>query len=133
MSDNKIDTAVISKFDGKNYHQWKFQINCVLRAKGFHNIARGIDVKPEVMGTMETSISIQTAARKKWLKENACIMFLVTSAMDFSQITLIENCQSSKKILEKLDTVYEQKTEINKMLAHERFSQYKMDPNDSIA
>ncbi|KYN45078.1 hypothetical protein ALC56_00552 [Trachymyrmex septentrionalis] len=53
--------------------------------------------------------------------------------MDFSQITLIENCQSSKKILEKLDTVYEQKTEINKMLAHERFSQYKMDPNDSIA
>ena len=45
--------------------------------------------------------------------------------MDFSQITLIQNCQLSKEILEKLHAIYEQKTEINKMLAHKRFSQYK--------
>lgn len=60
-------------------------------------------------------------------------MFLLTSTMDYTQVTLIENCKSSKEILIKLDAIYEQKTEINKMLAHEKFSQYKMDPNNSIA
>lgn len=70
---------------------------------------------------------------KKWIKDDAYAMFLLTSAMDFSQITLIENCETSKEILDKLDAVYEQKSETSKMLAHERFSQYKMEPNDSIA
>ena len=35
--------------------------------------------------------------------------------------------------MDKLDAIYEQKTEMNKMMAHERFSQYKMSSNDSIA
>ena len=60
-------------------------------------------------------------------------MFLLTTAMDFSQIMLIENCTSSKEISDNLDAIYAQKTMINKMLTHERFLQYKMDINDSIA
>lgn len=123
MSDNKIDIASVGKFDGRNYHQWKFQLCCALRAKGLFEIVNGMETKPLVEGE----------AQKKWIKDDAYAMFLLTSAMDYSQVTLIENCSSSKQIIDKLNAIYEQKTEINKMIAHERFSQYKMDINDSIA
>lgn len=120
MPDTKIDIALVGKFDGKNYHQWKFQMCCALRAKGLFEIVKGIEGKPLATGDVQ----------KKWIKEDA---FLLTSTMDYSQITLIENCQSSKQIMDKLDAIYEQKTEMNKMLAHGRFSQYKMNSNNSIA
>ena len=125
MSDSKIDASSITKFDGENYHQWKFQLCCALRARRLFKIAKGIEVKPET--------AAEVAVRKKWTKDDACAMCLLTSAMYYSQITLIENCQSSKEILDKLDAIYGQKTETNKMLAHERFSGYKMESKDSIA
>ena len=128
MAENRIDTAPINKFDGSNYHQWKFQILCALRAKGLYEIAKGTEAKPAA--TTEDSSAADVAAYKKWEKDDVAGMFLLTTAMDFSQITLIENCTSSKKILDKLDAIYAQKTQINKMLAYERFSHYKMDIND---
>jgi len=123
MTDTRIDIASVGKFDGKNYHQWKFQMCCALRAKGLFEIVKGIEARPPQEGDVQ----------KKWIKDDAYAMFLLTSAMDYSQITLIENCESSKQIMDKLDAIYKQKTEMNKMIAHERFSQYKMSSNDSIA
>ena len=130
MSESKIDASSITKFDGKNYHQWKFQLCCALRARGLFEIAKGIEIKPE---TSQVPTAAEVAIGRKWTKDDACAMFLLTSAMDYSQVTLIENCQSSKEILDRLDAIYEQKTETNKMLAHERFSGYRMDSKDSIA
>lgn len=78
------------------------------------------------------SMAPKIADNKKWIKDDACAMFLLTSTMDYTQVTLIENCKSSKEILIKLDAIYEQKTEINKMLAHEKFSQYKMDRSEQF-
>ncbi|XP_036143363.1 uncharacterized protein LOC118645761 [Monomorium pharaonis] len=117
MSDNRIDIGSVGKFDGKNYYQWKFKLCCALQAKGLFGISKGTEVRPVTEGNEQ----------KKWIKDDAYIMFLLTSAMDYSQITLIENCQSSKQIIDKLDAIYEQKTEMNKMIAHEKFLQYKMD------
>ncbi|KYQ59850.1 hypothetical protein ALC60_01238 [Trachymyrmex zeteki] len=70
---------------------------------------------------------------KTWLKKDAAAMYIITSAMEFSQVTLIQNCTSSKEILQKLNSIYEQKTELNKMLVHEKFYQYKMESSDSIS
>ena len=131
MSGNRIDTASINKFDGSNYHQWKFQLLCALRAKGLYGIVKGTEAIRAA--TNADSSATDVATYKKGEKDDATAMFLWTTAMDFSQITLIENCTTSKEILDKLDAIYAQKTEINEMLAHERFSQYKIDINDSIA
>lgn len=68
-----------------------------------------------------------------WNKNNVIAIFILMITMDFSQITLIENCTSAIEILVKLDSIYEQKIEMNKMLVHERFPQYKMDINDTMA
>lgn len=39
--------------------------------------------------------------------------------MDFEKIILIENYGSSREIQEKLDSIYRQKSEVNKLMAHE--------------
>lgn len=114
----------INKFDGSNYRQWKFQVNCALRAKGLLEIVKGELVKP----------NDDTGGKLvKWDKDDAIAMFTITSAMDLKQITLVENCTSSKEIIDKLNSIYEQKSEMNKMIVHERFHQYKMESNDSMS
>ena len=118
-----LNLASISKFDGRNYQQWKFQVKCALRAKGVYDIALGERKKPSTSNTDEESI---------WSKKDAQAMCIVTSTMDLSQITLIENCETSKEILDKLDGIYALKSETNKMLVHEQFHQYKMTASDSM-
>lgn len=109
-------TFNLEKFDGTNFKQWKFQIKCALRAKGL-NINTP---KPEHNAT-------------QWNKDDGMAMFIITSAMDLKQVALIENCETALEVMSKLESVYEQKSEMNKMILHERFYQYKMSPSDSIA
>lgn len=109
-------TLSVDKFDGKNFRQWKFQIKCALKAKG-------IDI----------SIQKTEANADAWLKKDGMAMYVITSSMDLNIITLIENCETALEIMSKLESIYEQKSELNKMLIHERFYQYKMSPSDSVA
>lgn len=114
--------AQIAKFEGKNYQQWKFQVKCALRAKGLYGIADGSTPKPEVFTEGEL-----------WNKKDAQAMCIITAAMGLNQISLIENCETSKQVLDKLNSIYDVKTETNKMLVHEQFYQYKLLPTDSMA
>ncbi|KAH9633341.1 hypothetical protein HF086_004055 [Spodoptera exigua] len=106
----------LEKFDGTNFKQWKFQIKCALRAKG-------LDINtPKPDGK-----AIQ------WNKDDGMAMFVITSAMDLNQIALIKNCDTALEVMTKLESIYEQKSEMTKMMIHERFYQYRMSPTDSIA
>lgn len=125
MADESVGNFVqIGKFNGKNYQQWKFQIKCALRAKGVLEIATGTAIKPE---------EAEAINLKKWNKQDAIAMCILSSSMELTLISLIENCMSANEILKKLDSIYEMKSETNKMLAHENFYQYKMNPSDSVA
>ncbi|CAG4933546.1 unnamed protein product [Colias eurytheme] len=106
----------LEKFDGTNFKQWKFQIKCALRAKG-------LDINIPKPATNAT----------QWNKDDGMAMYIITSAMDFKQVALIENCESALEVLTKLESIYEQKSEMTKMMLHERFYQYKMSTGDSIA
>ncbi|CAG9135946.1 unnamed protein product [Plutella xylostella] len=106
----------VEKFDGTNFRQWKFQVKCALKANG-------IDISIPKPATNESD----------WLKKDGMAMYILTSSMDLKQITLIENCETAQEIMMKLESIYEQKSELNKMLIHERFYQYKMSVSDSVA
>ena len=99
-------------------------MKCALRAKGLYDIATGIIPIPNDDRLLE---------KQRWIRDDSTAMFILTSALELSQITLIENCQTSKEIVDKLDSIYEQKSELNKMLVHERFHQYVMNPSDTVA
>lgn len=108
----------IEKFDGRNFKQWKFQIKCALRAKGVDIY----DLKPEKADQLEA-----------WNKKDGMAMFILTSSMDLNQISLIENCETAKEVMTKLEAIYEHKSEFNKMMVHEKFYQYCYCSSDTMA
>lgn len=81
-------------------------MRCALMSKGLYDIATGKTVKPSANDQGKLN---------EFIKSDGTAMILLTSALGLSQITLTENCNSSKKILDKLDSVYIQKSETNKM------------------
>lgn len=108
----------IEKFDGRNFKQWKFQVKCALRAKGLN---------------IETPKPTETAAQVQWNKDDGMAMFILTSSMDLNQISLIENCETAKEVMSKLEILYEHKSEFNKMMVHEKFYQYSYCSGDTMA
>ncbi|KAJ8868890.1 hypothetical protein PR048_030431 [Dryococelus australis] len=100
---------------------WKFQITCALKAKGMYNTVVEKVKKPD-----------DEILSEKWTMDDANTMFVLTSSMDFSQITLIEYCENLFEIFEKLDSVYQQKLEFSHMALLERFLNLKMEGNEGI-
>lgn len=101
-------------------------MTCALKAKGVFAIASGSRPKPA------DDADADPAAIEKWEKGDAIAMFTITAAMGVKQITLIESCTSSVEVLSKLDSIYQQKSDFNKMLLLDKFHQLKMDLNESV-
>lgn len=125
MADSDSFNVSINKFSGTNYPQWKFQISCALKAKGLWKIAVGEEIKPH-------STSTNSGEIEKFNQKDAKAMFVITSAMDLNQISLIENCECSKEIFTKLDSIFQQKSDFTKMMLLDQFHQIKMDPSDTV-
>lgn len=60
----------ISKFNGDNYHQWRLQVKCALRAKGLLDIATGKQPLPRS----------DDGKIIKWKQKDAAAMCMMTSA-----------------------------------------------------
>ncbi|UYV77601.1 hypothetical protein LAZ67_15001684 [Cordylochernes scorpioides] len=114
----------IQKFDGDNFHLWKFQMKIILEAKDLLSITDGSEVKPEIEDIAKFS---------NWKKKDAKSKMLITTALEFKYLQQIVNCQTSAEMWKKLSTIYELKSETNKYLLQQRFFEYKMNPNDNIA
>ncbi|UYV61249.1 hypothetical protein LAZ67_1004106 [Cordylochernes scorpioides] len=118
------DLPQIQKFNGDNFHLWKFQMKIILETKDLLSITDGSEVKPEIEDIAKFS---------NWKKKDAKSKMLITTALKFKYLQQIVNCQTSTEMWKKLSTIYELKSETNKYLLQQRFFEYKMNPNDSIA
>ncbi|UYV64540.1 hypothetical protein LAZ67_3001142 [Cordylochernes scorpioides] len=114
----------IQKFNGDNFHLWKFQMKIILEAKDLLSITDGSEVKPEIEDIAKFS---------NWKKKDAKSKMLITTALEFKYLQQIVNCQTSAEMWKKLSTIYELKSETNKYLLQQRIFEYKMNTNDNIA
>jgi len=74
---DRIDLTSVSKFDGRNYQQWRFQMVCALKAKGVFGITSGTEALPSAENV---------ASRTLWYKNDVIAMFTLTAAMEMTQI-----------------------------------------------
>lgn len=58
---------------------------------------------------------------EKWRQDDAKAMYILSSGMELSQITLVETCKTAKEIIDTLDSIYELRSENSKMLLFEKF------------
>jgi transposase InsO family protein len=119
----KISTANVTKLDGNNFQLWKFQMGTIFVAAGVDDIVNGIRIKPK-----ET----EEEALKAWKKDDAKIMFLISTAMEIQQVECVLSCKSGREMWTKLSAIHEQKSESNKMILMQRFHEYRMNTSDSV-
>ena len=120
----ELSVRQVSKFDGQNFSAWKFQLNAVLIAHDLLEIVNDTRIKPA---------DVTSAPGKAWIKDNAKVMFLISSVMEPTQLNCLLSCVSAKEMWDKLSTIHEQKTATHKLMLMQRFHEYKMDTSDSVA
>lgn len=120
---NEISSRNITKFDGSNFQAWKFQMNAIFVASGLQDVVSGARVMPG---------DAATAERKRWIKDNAKAMFLVSSSMEYTQLECLLTCITAKDMWDKLGNIHEQKSASNKLMLLQKFHEYRMNPNESV-
>lgn len=113
----------VPKFTGLNFLGWKFQIKEVLGACGIDDVVLDERPMPEVNETAE--------AKKTWTKDNAKAMYLISSAMEYTQLESLLVCSTAKEMWDKLPGIHEQNSASNRLLLTQRFHEYRMNATDT--
>lgn len=80
---NKLKGFSIQKFDGKNFHLWKYQLEIVFRAEGILDIVDGTKVGPVE----------QNADQQLWEEKNVKAMLIIS--MKFDQLQVVMTCNNA--------------------------------------
>lgn len=114
----------IPKFDGSNFQLWKFSITILLKAEKLLSIVDGKEAEPEDKTSAEWTA---------WETKNSKVQVLFLTTISTNQLQHLINCENAYQMWSRLMAIHEQKTEFSKELLWQRFYEYKMSENCSIA
>ena len=104
----------IEKFDGQNFHLWKFKMQMVLEDKDLWSIVSGEEVEPSGQGATD-------AAREKFRKRTRKAMATICLSLSDSQLLLVRSAKSARDAWLKLESHYETKSLTNKLFLRKRY------------
>ncbi|KAF1316242.1 Integrase catalytic core protein, partial [Globisporangium splendens] len=113
----------INKFDGTNFHTWKFKMQMVLEERELWEVVSG-EMKLEHCQTE----SDQAVYRKKSRKALAIICL----AMEDSQLPLVRSASGAHDAWSKLEAHFEKKSLANKLFLRRRFFTTMMEDGDDV-
>ena len=115
----------IDKFDGTNFHLWKFKMQMVLEDKDLWGIVSGEEVEPTGEGATEASAQ---KFRKRARKALATICLSISD----SQLSLVRSANTAGEAWSKLENHYEVKSLANKLFLRKRYFTATMSENDTM-
>jgi hypothetical protein len=110
---------VMEKFDGANFHPWKFKMRMMLSKHGLSKFVDG-------SATLESEEVVSPNYNEKEMKAFALLCEHLTDA----QLAHIQYCDNVKSVWELLCSVHEVKTIGNKLFLQRRFFGIKMQEGD---
>lgn len=102
--------SIVNKLNNSNWNVWKFQVKVVLLSKGLFEIISGAEVIP--VGDAD-----QIA---KWKIKDARAQEVLVVRMEDEIISHVMQCESSKQMWEKLESIFERKSEVSTHLLNEQ-------------
>ncbi|KAG3121794.1 hypothetical protein PI126_g24418 [Phytophthora idaei] len=123
MDASPISTARINKFDGTNFHTWKFKMQMVLEERELWEVTSG-EVKLEHCMTAAD----QALFRKKSPKALAMICL----AMEDLQLPLDRSAKDAHDAWSRLEGHFEKKSLANKLFLRRRFFTTMMEEGDDV-
>ena len=117
-----LDLRNIAKFNGTNFHAWKFLMRAIFILNGTLDIVEGTETKPA---------GVEQA--KAWTKRDAKAMFVLSTFIEPTQLNHLLTCESSAAMWKKMLSLHEQRSNTTKLLLMTRFHDYKMSSSDTMA
>ena len=121
-----MDTAApsrINKFDGTNFHTWKFKMQMVLEERDLWEVISG-EIKLE---QCVTSLDQDTYKRK-----SRKAMAMICLAIEDSQLPLVRLASGAHDAWSRLEGHFEKKSLANKLFLRRRFFTAKMEEGDDV-
>ena len=113
----------INKFDGTNFHTWKFKMQMVLEERDLWEVASG-EVKLEHC----TNAMDQSTYKRKSRKALAMICL----AMEDSQLPLVRSSSGAHDAWSRLEGHFEKRSLANKLFLRRRFFTTMMEEGDDV-
>ncbi|KAF1314268.1 Copia proteinlike, partial [Globisporangium splendens] len=117
-------TARINKFDGNNFHAWKFKMQMVLEERDLWEVVSG-EVKPEHCVTELDQATFKRKSRKA--------MAIICLAMEDSQLPLVRSASGAHDAWSKLEDQFEKKSLANKLFLRRFFTTMMEEGDDELA
>jgi hypothetical protein len=111
--DSRMLTAV-TRLDGQNYHDWKFAVSMLMRAKGCWEVVSGAALKPE-------------GDTKDWERKAEEGMTIIALTVQPNQYTYIRDCTSGPEAWKALQNAYERNSRATRIALKRQF--YGFDHN----
>lgn len=73
------------------------------------------------------------ATRAAWDTLNAKAMLIISSGMEYEQLQTVVSCQTACEMWNRLKSIHEQRSVVNKLQLKQQFFNYKMTETDTIA
>ena len=115
--------ARINKFDGTNFHTWKFKIQMVLEERDVWKVVSG-EVKLE-----QCQVPTDQALFKKKSQKAFAMICL---AMEDSQLPLVRSASGANDAWSRLEEHFEKKSLANKLFLRRRFFTTMMEEGDGV-
>lgn len=116
-----MDKLTVSKFNGHDFAVWKFQMMGFLE---YHGLLEIVD------GTTKRPASGDTTA---WDKLDKKARFYIGLSLESVQVRQVMNLKTAAQMWTRLESLYELKNPTSKHLLLQRFFEYKMDKDTSVA
>ncbi|KAF0730464.1 hypothetical protein Ae201684P_021936 [Aphanomyces euteiches] len=110
-------TMKINKFDGDNFHLWKFKIMMVLGEKDLWDIVSGLE-NWENQG--------DAAAQARYTKRQKKAFAVVRLSLENSQLSMVRSCKTAAEAWKRLEDHYEKKSLANKLYLRKNFFSCEM-------
>ena len=115
----------IEKFNGQNFHLWKFKIQMILEEKDLWKIVIGDEVEPNGEGTTDTQ-------RRQYQRRERKAFATICLSLGDEQLSLVRSARTAKDAWAKLESHYEVKSLANKLFLRKKYFTTSMGPDDSM-
>uniref|UniRef100_H3H955 Integrase catalytic domain-containing protein n=1 Tax=Phytophthora ramorum TaxID=164328 RepID=H3H955_PHYRM len=123
MDATPTTTARINKFNGTNFHTWKFKMQMVLEERELWEVTSG-EVKLEHCTTTADQATFKRKSRKA--------LAIICLAMEDSQLPLVCSAKDAHDAWSRLEGHFQKKSLANKLFLRRRFFTTMMDEGDDV-
>ena len=99
----------VTKFNGKNFLDWKLQVHKVLMSSGLNTIVFGTRSIPE-------NTAANSLARETWLRDDVTAKGYIATLLEPEILNTLLNCETSKAMWDKLCFLHDEK--VQEVLLH---------------